>query len=364
MLPTQIIDNVVRVNTPAVYAFYIIKTSLHYRLALVCDDSDVLIGVIGSKEIDVPSLSLYNKTCGDICNKNYFHIDDLNDDDVYSCARHIFSEKELSTIPILNSDGVPIKMFGKFQAFFLNQSNFIEKPHYALGLLGAANLAKSRGYSHISAIEFGVASGVGLISLDIYANEVKRLTGVNIDVYGFDAGQGLLPPVDYRDCTQVWIEGDYAADVEILKNKLYSAQLVMGDICKTTKTFMNNYNPHPIGFIAVDVDMYTPTVAILEMLLEDDKYFLPTITMYFDDTSDRLQFQGESLAIREFNVRNEHIKISPERTSFENMFLHEMSDCNITKQRLRMKWCHRFNHLKFPTTRTDKHVQIIVHNNY
>ena len=188
--------------------------------------------------------------------------------------------------------------------------------------------------------------------MEIYAREVRRLTGVSIDVYGFDAGQGLFPPLDYRDCPQHWIGGDYSANMHAVKDKLYDARLVVGDICSSAKTFLDDYNPHPIGFISVDVDQYHATTAILDMLTGDNKHFLPFFPIYFDDIFDDLEFQGEMLAIHEFNEKHSHLKIAPEHKCFEgdSSFLNNKY-LNSTK----MKIQHRFKHPKYPSTRTNNH---------
>jgi hypothetical protein len=348
MIPTQIQNNIVRVDTPAVYAFYIVKTSVFYPLALVCDENDVLVGVIGNKELQPRLGDISQKSCGQICNRNFMFLKNEDDDSIYGKARNIFAEKELQTLPIVDGSGGPVRMFGRFQAFFKERYKSLRYPHYAEGLMESANLAKGRGYDRISCIEFGVAGGFGLTTLELYAREVSRLTGINIDVFGFDSGAGMFPPVDYRDCPQIWIAGDYKMDFDGLQKKLYSAKLVIGNICKTTKTFLTDYNVSPIGFISVDVDQYTPTVAILDMLLEDEKYFLPIISMYFDDIANNTEFQGESLAIKEFNAKSESVKISPEYTGF-----YSPNNNNCVRYFQKLKYCNRFNHPLFATRRVD-----------
>jgi len=348
MIPTQIQNNVVRIDTPAVHAFYIVKTSILYPLVLVCDEHDVLIGVIGSKEVDFWRFDISKKSCGEICNRNFIFLENENDDSIYGKARSIFAEKELATLPILDEAGIPVRIFGQFQAFFRENYKALPYNYYAKGLMDSANLAKSHGVNRISCIEFGVANGRGLICLELYAKEISRLTGIYIDVFGFDSGAGLFEPVDYRDCLQVWRGGDYKMNFDELQNKLYSAKLIIGDICKTTKTFLTDYAVYPIGFISVDVDTYTPTIAILDMLLESDKYFLPIIMMYFDDIFSNLEFQGEFLAIKEFNAKSKSVKISPEYRNF-NFSKNFTGIMNLE----RFKWCNRFNHPLFATKRVN-----------
>lgn len=355
MIPTQIRKNIVYIDTPAVYAYYLVKTNSLYPLACVCDENDVLVGVIGNRELDPVRFDITQKSCGEICNRNFSFLNNLEKESIYKNVRNIFAEKAIWVLPIVNEKGVPVQLFGKFQAFFLENYKSLPYNYYAHGLMDAAKLAKSRGYTRISAIEFGVAAGRGLIHLELYAQEVSRLIGIDIDVYGFDSGNGLFPPTDYRDCPEYWIEGDFKMDFEALQNRLYEAKLIIGDICKTTKTFLNDYNPAPIAFISVDVDQYTPTTSILNMLLEDDKYFTPIITMYFDDIMDQLEYQGENLAIKEFNAKNRTMKIVPERSAFDKLYLNlerNMFDWNKPSLLTRIKWCRRFSHPKFSTARS------------
>ncbi len=354
MIPTQIRKNIVYVDTPAVYAYYIVKTNTLYPLACVCDENDVLVGVIGHKELDPSNIDITYKSCGEICNRNFSFLNNVDTELIYKDARNIFSEKAINVLPVINEKGIPVRLFGKFQAFFRDYHRTLPYFYYAYGLMDAANSAKSRGYNRISAIEFGVAGGRGLIHLELYAQEVSRLVGIDIDVYGFDSGNGLFSPNDYRDCPELWIEGDYKMDIDALQKRLYNAKLIIGDICKTTKTFLNDYNPAPIAFIAVDVDQYTPTVSILDMLLADDKYFTPVITMFFDDIFDQIEFQGENLAIKEFNSKSQTIKIVPERTALDLLytFSKDMTvDWRNLHQLTHIKWCRRFSHPRFATTR-------------
>lgn len=359
MIPTQIQSNIVRIDTPAVYAYYIVKSSALYPLALVCDDNDVLIGVIGDLEINPVNIDISEKSCGEICMRNFMSLKNEDEDSIYGKARNIFADKNLRTLPVIDENGVPIRLFGKFQAFFRENYKSLPYFYYAYGLMDAAKQSKSYGYDRISALEFGVAGGRGLMYLELYAKEISRIVGINIDVYGFDSGTGLLPPVDYRDCPQRWMGGDYKMNFEALKKKLHSAKLVIGNICETTKTFLTDYAPAPIAFISVDVDLYTPTVAILDMLLEDDKYFVPIITMYFDDIFDDIEFQGETLALKEFNKKSETIKISPEHSDFNRVRLRsEIEHTQWVANNLitRLKWCNRFNHPNFVPKRTKNYL--------
>ncbi|WP_051629646.1 CBS domain-containing protein [Lacrimispora aerotolerans] len=358
MIPSQLQRNVVRTDTPAVYAHYIVTTNSLYPLALVCDEKDRLIGVIGSGEINPIKNDLIYQNCGEICNSNFCFLENGSEASIYSKARNIFAEKQLITLPIIDENKMPVRLFGKWQAFFRESYKDLPYFFYAHGLLSAAKYAKKQGYNRISTIEFGVAGGRGLIHMELYAREISRLANIEIDVYGFDSGKGLYSPRDYRDCPQEWIEGDFKMNINGLQSQLYKAKLVIGDICESTKTFLDRFNPAPIAFISVDVDHYTPTTAILDMLLQDHKYYVPVVTMYFDDVLDTMEFQGETLAIKEFNARNETIKISPEHTRFDEIWMHSESSINDWKNihLSAMKWCSRFEHPLYTTKRTSNEI--------
>ena len=81
---------------------------------------------------------------------------------------------------------------------------------YAFGILNAADQAKQHGIKKNSIVEFGVASGRGLLSMSRIATAVSKLTEVEIDVVGFDTGAGMPPAIDYRDHPESYFEGDFA----------------------------------------------------------------------------------------------------------------------------------------------------------
>lgn len=67
----------------------------------------------------------------------------------------------------------------------------LDRPAYAYNLLYAAKQARALGLPRISAIEFGVGTGTGLLALEACAPCISGMLDVNIEVYGFDTGQGL-----------------------------------------------------------------------------------------------------------------------------------------------------------------------------
>src|ERR1044072_3903537 len=164
------------------------------------------------------------------------------------------------------------------------EAGVVDRPHYGYCVYQGALLAKKLGHRRISVIECGVAGGRGLLNLEYHAEEVSRALGIEIDIYGFDTGQGVRAPVDYRELPYHWQEGFFAMDAERLRTKLKKAKLVLGDIRETARTFCAEHDPAPIAAIMHDFDYYTSTAAALEMFDAPERYFLPRVFCYFDDT--------------------------------------------------------------------------------
>lgn len=183
--------------------------------------------------------------------------------------------------------------------------------NYRWGMLASARMAQALGLPAISVIEFGVAGGNGLVEMENLAREITQRSGVKIEVYGFDTGTGLPKPVDYRDLPQMWQEGFYGMDVDALKARLSSAQLLLGEVSQTVPEFIKS-KPAPVGFIAFDMDLYSSTVAAFQLFEDALDLVLPRVVCYFDDIIgfSHSDFTGERLAISEFNQRHSMRKLS------------------------------------------------------
>jgi hypothetical protein len=197
--------------------------------------------------------------------------------------------------------------------FFLN---FMDRPHYGYTVYQAAVQALLLGHKKMSVIEFGVAGGNGLVSLEKHVRKISKKLGIQISIYGFDTGVGLPQLVDYRDIPHNWQPGFFKMDYEKLKSRLSFSQVVLGNIEDTLKTFYKDYNPAPIGAILFDVDLYSSTKAAFQIFQVDNKYLLPRIRCYFDDIigndiSLSNEFTGERVAINEYNELSHTKKITP-----------------------------------------------------
>jgi hypothetical protein len=186
------------------------------------------------------------------------------------------------------------------------------RANYLHGVLHAARLASVLGIPTISALEFGVAGGRGLLALEkasVYAGEAFD---VSIDVYGFDSGRGLPKPTDFRDCPNLFLEGQFPLDEARLAARLERAELILGLVDETVSAFMER-PPAPIGFVSFDLDLYSSTVSALRVFEAGAELMLPRVQCYFDDITGftYADHNGERLAISEFNAANALRKVSP-----------------------------------------------------
>jgi hypothetical protein len=191
----------------------------------------------------------------------------------------------------------------------------VERPQYGYCVYHAAILARKLGYRSMSVLEFGVAGGSGLLNLEYHATEVQKILPIKIEIYGFDTGEGLPKPLDYRDLPYIHKKGLFKMNAQELKKRLKMAKLVLGDIRETGDSFFQKYNPSPIGGIMYDLDYYSSTASALKMLEANEKYYLPRVFCYFDDVIGReiemySDYIGERLAINEFNQTHKTKKLA------------------------------------------------------
>ena len=218
----------------------------------------------------------------------------------------------------------------------------VKRPNYAYAMFYAAKQARNLGIQRISVIEFGVATGNGLIEMEKIAEEVTKITGVSIDLYGFDMGTGLPAPTDYRDLPYIFKRGFFEMDSKHLQKRLKkTTRLILGDVADTISEFQKT-SKAPLGFVAFDLDFYSSTIHAIKVLSDSHDRLLPRIYCYFDDTLGSREelyneYTGELLAIREFNQKHEDRKIA---------LIHGLIDNRIIKS----KWCnsmyalHIFDH--------------------
>lgn len=186
------------------------------------------------------------------------------------------------------------------------------RPQYAWGVVQGVSLARALRMERASVVEFGVAGGNGLVALERVAERVEALTGVGVDVYGFDTGRGMPEPRDVRDCPNLWSASYFSMDVEKLKQRLRRAKLLLGLVEETVSGLLQ-MDPAPVAFVSFDLDYYSSTTAALKLLEAPEGSLLPRVVCYFDDVMGFTygEYNGERLAIAEFNRAHETRKISP-----------------------------------------------------
>jgi hypothetical protein len=216
-----------------------------------------------------------------------------------------------------------------------------DRPAYAYGIYQAARQAKALGIRELSLIEFGVAAGAGLLAMERIAADVHRETGVEFRIFGFDMGDGLPAPRDYRDLPYVYRGGFYPMDRSALLPRLRRGELILGDVRDTVPAFVRGGTFPPIGFISFDLDYYSSTVDALAILSGPDERYLPRAFCYFDDVIFEAglhsEYTGELLAIREFNEREPRMKLA-----LPNGFW--LTRIRPAEWNHQLYVCHRFDH--------------------
>ena len=190
------------------------------------------------------------------------------------------------------------------------------RPHFAYGIHRAAKQAKALGLPGISALEFGCAGGNGLVAMEEIAAEIGAHFNMQIDVYGFDIGEGLPKPLDYRDLPYAWKSEQFKMDIPKLEARLTTAQLVIGDVNDTVDPFLARDGLMPVGFISFDLDYYTSTINAFRIFSGASDACLPRVYCYFDDIIGpdnelHCKYVGELLAIEEFNAAEPMKKLAP-----------------------------------------------------
>lgn len=194
---------------------------------------------------------------------------------------------------------------------YITRSHFdaVDYPQYAYGVLMACLQARALGHDRVTVIEFGVASGNGLLALGHAGRQIGGKLGVEVTAVGFDTGEGLPMEEDYRDLPYWYGRGDYKMDVAALRARLGgNCRLVLGNIAETVPNYLAAAGGDgPIGFCSFDVDYYSSTRDALKIFGGTAATRLPRVLCYFDDinvgdlayVTPRI---GQVAAISEFNA--------------------------------------------------------------
>ena len=121
-------------------------------------------------------------------------------------------------------------MFGSFTKKI--EYDLVPRQPYAFGLDDAFKNARKEGVSSIIIIEFGVAAGAGLYNLKFIAERLKNIYKVDYEIYGFDTGLGMPPPVDYRDHPEKYYTGDFPPGKLLEQELPENVEIIYGEISK------------------------------------------------------------------------------------------------------------------------------------
>jgi hypothetical protein len=231
-----------------------------------------------------------------------------------------------------------VRYFGSLRA--RERFGFLKRPAYAYGLLKAADLAKYFDKTQVTVCEFGVAAGDGLLNMVALAEQITRETGVAFRIFGFDTGKGI--PVllnSYKEHPELWSEGDFPMATDELIEKLAGrAELILGDIRETVSDFSARLDPAaPIGFMSIDVDIYSSAKSALQCLTKGPELYNPAVSLYLDDVGNFFanRWCGELAAIDEFNAENPLRKIDADRSlhgrrpAFNEDWIPKMYVCHV-----------------------------------
>ena len=186
------------------------------------------------------------------------------------------------------------------------------RPHYETILYESCIEAKKLGYNEVSILELGVAGGNGIISLEKYKNKIEKFLEIKINIYGFDSGEGMPNTELYQDLKYIWKPGFFKINKKVLEERIKS-KIFYGDIKNTVDQFLT-HSPKNISAIFFDLDYYSSTKNFLDQIKKMHGYLCPRVYCYFDDVFDVnlsiCKYNGELLAIEEFNKENNNSKIA------------------------------------------------------
>jgi hypothetical protein len=234
-------------------------------------------------------------------------------------ARHIWHRllvERLSEPLHLNLVSVVAAALGSIETKI--ELDLIIRHQHAFAMLNAARKAKKLGLERTTVVEFGVASGAGLMNMCEIADLLTPRFNVAFDVVGFDTGTGMPPPRDYRDHPEHYGQGDFPMqDTTSLRRHLPSnTRLILGPLSETVPDFRDQLqHSSPLSFVSLDVDYFSSSVDALKLFDGEPEKYLAVVDLYVDDLmfETHNSWSGELGAIREFNGTHDLRKIEPHR---------------------------------------------------
>ena len=244
---------------------------------------------------------------------------------------------------IYNLISIFIYIFGDF----IKKINYdlVPRHPYAFGINEAFKIAKEENINKIILIEFGVAAGAGLFNMSYIASKLSKIYCIDYEIIGFDSGEGMPEPIDYKDHPEKYPKGGFPSLLLKESDLPKKCKIIFGSIQDTLKKFIRDLEKKEskIGFVSVDVDYYTSTKECLNIFLIDKDSYLSKVVTYFDDIYmvDHNIYCGELLAIEEFNDKDSMRKICKmnqlrnTRIFKNSIYLDQMFFCHILDHKRR-----------------------------
>ena len=208
---------------------------------------------------------------------------------------------------LYNIVSIWVYFFGDFSTK-IDYDLLITRPEYGFGIKHAFEIASEEGVKKILLIEFGCAAGQGLYTMLDIANKLSKKYQIEFEIVGFDTGEGMPLPIDFRDHPEMYRLGDFPKENLNYDNLPEKITINIGKIKNTLEQFINSklLEDHKISFVAIDVDYYSSTVDCLEIFSSDKEKYTSKVVVHFDDIKDiaHNDYCGEKLAINEFNCKD------------------------------------------------------------
>jgi hypothetical protein len=158
-------------------------------------------------------------------------------------------------------------------------------------------------------LEFGVYKGVSLIQFltfrDCYESSDSRKI-IGFDIFG-KFPDGLSKNEDLKFVERFENDGGYgisekSLNIYLEKKGFKNYELIQGDINKTLPDFINNNPEKRFSLIHLDVDVFEPTITVLENTWDK---LVPGGVLVLDDYG---TVYGETIGVEEF-FKNKDVKI-------------------------------------------------------
>ena len=242
---------------------------------------------------------------------------------------------------LYNLFSIWVYFFGDFSTK-VDYDMLITRPEYGFGIKHAFEIAAEEGVKKILFIEFGCAAGQGLYTMLEIANNLKKNYGIEFEIIGFDTGQGMPTPKDFRDHPEMYRKGDFPKE-NLNYNRLpRKINIYEGSIKDTLREFINSklLEDFKISFVAIDVDYYSSTIDCLDVFLLDKEKYISKVVVHFDDIKDldHNEYCGEKLAIKEFNLRDDFRKLCKMNLLKTQRYFKNAPYLDL------MYYCHIFDH--------------------